>query len=49
MTLSVQDPEGLAKHFSDIHRLTDVLVWRTAHSTTKCMFLKYIFRLEKDL
>ena len=29
MTASVQDPEGLAKHFSDIHQLTDVLVLRT--------------------
>lgn len=29
MTASVQRPEGSAKHFSDIHQLTDVLVLRT--------------------
>lgn len=35
MTASVQDPEGLAKHFSDIHQLTDVLVLRTEPALLK--------------
>lgn len=35
MTASVQDPEGLAKHFSDIHQFTDVLVLRTKPALLK--------------
>ena len=35
MTACVQDPEGLAKHFSDIHQLTDVLVLRTEPALLK--------------
>lgn len=35
MTAFVQDPEGLAKHFSDIYQLTDVLVLRTGPALLK--------------
>lgn len=49
MTVSVQDPGDLGKHFSDIHQLTDVLVLRTEAARLKvyeislCIIKKTIY------
>lgn len=45
MTVSVQDPGDLGKHFSDIHQLTDVLVLRTKAALLKlCKMYLYIIK-----
>lgn len=45
MTVSVQDPGDLGKHFSDIHQLTDALVLKTKAALLKlCKMYLYIIK-----